>query len=179
MQLSQLVLGHLPFFAKLLDGGLLLCLSHFEVSDEGLALLVLGLEKVQFMLKLKHLGLRSLPLLVELHLELPDLLLKSVGLLLVSRSLFPQLELFVPLIINVPLLDRIALQFLRPDVFLELSDLSLERFDHLLSSLENALGGILVAVHSVEFRLLLLGFELHLLSFLVETFQFEFSPLGV
>ena len=85
------------------------------------------------MLEVLKLGLRCVILNLFLSLELPDLLLTLVELFLRSRSLFTVHEFSIPVVFRSPLLDRIDFDLLDSYVVLQLSNLSLQTFNHLLS----------------------------------------------
>lgn len=135
MGLSKLVLSVLCVLAERLDCVFMLGLCDLVVGNQSLVLLVLGLQQAHFVLKREDFGLRVLAFSVKLKGQLTDCLFKLVNLLLRSGPFLAKLEVFFAFIFHLALLNRIDLDLFCTDVFLKLSDLALQTFDHLFTGL--------------------------------------------
>ena len=131
----DLSLGHLT--VRILELVLKIGICDLRLSQLHLGCLAFSLELGALMLEVLKLGLSCVVLDLFLGLELSDLLLTLVKFFLCSRSLLTVHEFSIPVVFSSPLLDRIDFDLLDSYVVLQLSDLPLQTFNHLLSCAQN------------------------------------------
>ncbi len=118
-------------------------------------------------------GLGSTRFNLLLSVQFSDLLFLFVNLFCSAWSLLTDQKVTVSVIFDSSFLDRINLHVFRANVILELGDLSLQVFYHLLTSFEDLLFWIAIWVGAMELSLLFLKFELHFLHVFLHAFNFE------